>query len=99
MKFRQEILQNNLRKFREEKGLRQIDVVDKLGYTTIDRLSYWERGVSAPNIVNLFRLAALYEVLSHEIYENLYYKFNGGNCKVEVSESKLNDFEPRVAAT
>lgn len=71
MKFRREILQNNLRKFREAKGHRQIDVVDKLGFTTTDRLSYWERGIAAPNIVNLFRLAALYEVKPHELYFRL----------------------------
>lgn len=71
MKVRQEILNNNLRSFREAKGLRQVDVADKLGFTSADRLSYWKRGMSAPNIINLFRLAALYEVLPHEIYYNL----------------------------
>lgn len=76
MKFRQEILQNNLYKLRKARGLRQIDVVDKLGFTSTDRLSQWERGISAPNIVNLFRLAALYEVLPHELYGNLYNQTN-----------------------
>lgn len=51
-------MNNNLRRFREAKGLRQVDVADKLGFTSADRLSYWERGMSAPNIINLFRLTS-----------------------------------------
>lgn len=71
MKHNLEILENNLRKFREEKGLRLIDVADKLGFTSIDRISLWERGMAAPNIVNLFRLAALYDVKPDKMYPKL----------------------------
>jgi len=63
---------NNLRAHRAKAGLRQIDVARLLQLDCADRLSKWETGLALPNIVNLFKLAALYNVKPHELYNELY---------------------------
>jgi hypothetical protein len=35
-------------------------------------LSRWERGLAVPGIVQVFRLARIYRVLPHELYEGLW---------------------------
>lgn len=62
---------NDLRKRRLAKGLRQTDVARLLGLDCADRLSRWENGLSVPSVPNLFRLAAVYGVMPHELYPEL----------------------------
>jgi transcriptional regulator with XRE-family HTH domain len=59
---------NSLRFYRNQAGLRQIDVAAKLGFTSYDRISHWEHGTAFPSVTNLFRLSALYKVSPHELY-------------------------------
>src|ERR1022692_308894 len=59
---------NMLRFYRKQAGLRQVDVAAKLGFTSYDRISHWEKGSAFPNVTNLFRLAALYKVPAQELY-------------------------------
>jgi DNA-binding XRE family transcriptional regulator len=68
---------NNLREYRKKAGLRQIDVAQKLGLDCADRLSRWENGSAMPNVVNLFKLAALYKASPHELYQPLYHSTAG----------------------
>jgi transcriptional regulator with XRE-family HTH domain len=63
---------NSLKFYRKQSGVRQIDVAAKLGFTSYDRISMWENGLSFPSVTNLFRLAALYNVTPHEIYAELF---------------------------
>ena len=63
---------NKLRFYRQQTGLLQKDVAKALGLDCADRISHWENGLAMPNIVNLFRLAAIYEVMPHELYPELY---------------------------
>jgi transcriptional regulator with XRE-family HTH domain len=63
---------NTLRGHRTRIGLRQIDVAKLLKLDCADRLSRWENGLSGPNIVNLFKLSALYKVPPQELYPDLY---------------------------
>jgi len=63
---------NNLRERRLKAGLLQRDVAARLALDCADRLSRWENGSAMPNTVNLFRLAALYNVKPHELYPELY---------------------------
>ncbi|MEN0059669.1 MAG: helix-turn-helix transcriptional regulator [Bdellovibrio sp.] len=53
---------------RIKSGLSQKEVADKLGYTTPQFVSNWERGMSAPPIEVLKKLSDLYDVPSEEMF-------------------------------
>lgn len=59
---------NTLKEYRNKMGLRQMDVASKLGFSSAERISLWEKGRAAPNLLNLFKLCGLYQVLPHELY-------------------------------
>ncbi len=63
-----QIIADNLKRFREEKGLSQTDLGKVIGKakTTI---STWERGESLPDAAMLYRLAALYDKLIDVMYQ------------------------------
>lgn len=61
-------LPNVLRPSRKAVKLRQLDVACKLGISSTDRISRWEKGQAEPNITNLFKLAKIYGKLPHELY-------------------------------
>lgn len=63
---------NMLRHYRKQKGLRQIDVAHRLGFTSPDRISLWEKGWAFPSLTNLFKLSVLYGVPSEELYPELF---------------------------
>jgi len=63
---------NSLRSRRKKAGLLQADVARSLGLDCADRISHWENGTAMPSIVNLFKLAAIYKVMPHELYPELY---------------------------
>ena len=50
-------------------GLSQRDVADKLGYSTPQFISNWERGVSHPPISALKKLGDLYKVSAEDLFE------------------------------
>lgn len=64
---------NMLADFLKEKrvaaGLSQKDVADKLGYSTPQFISNWERGVSHPPINALKKLGEMYKVSADELFE------------------------------
>lgn len=66
---------NRLAQFLKEKrtdaGLSQKDVATKLGYSTSQFISNWERGISQPPINTLKFLAKLYHVNSEEMFQVL----------------------------
>ena len=63
---------NNLRSCRKAANLLQSDVARSLGLDCADRISHWENGTALPSIVNLFKIAAVYKVMPHELYPELY---------------------------
>lgn len=63
---------NKLRFHRKQAGLFQKDVAKALGLDCMDRISHWENGIAMPNVINLFRLAAIYKVLPHDLYPGLF---------------------------
>lgn len=63
---------NKLKEIRKERNLFQKDVARVLEMKCEDRLCRWEKGLSAPSITNLARLAKLYQVLPHELYPELF---------------------------
>ncbi len=68
---------NNLREYRLKYGLRLIDVSKQLGFTDCDRLSYWERGMRFPNVINLIKLCKLYNVFPHDLLGDTYTEIIG----------------------
>lgn len=63
---------NSLRTRRTVAGLLQRDVAKQLGLDCADRISHWENETAMPNVVNLFKLAAIYQVMPHELYPGLF---------------------------
>lgn len=59
---------NQLRKYRKARGLTQREAARILGFADASSLSRWEQGVRLPNVMNLFRLAALYWTLVDALY-------------------------------
>jgi transcriptional regulator with XRE-family HTH domain len=64
-----DILANFLKDKRSVAGLSQRDVADKLGYSTPQFISNWERGISHPPISALKKLSDLYKVSAEELFE------------------------------
>jgi transcriptional regulator with XRE-family HTH domain len=62
---------NTLREHRKRANLRQIDIAKALGFKSTDRISLWEKGLTYPHVVNLFKLARIYVVLPHELYPEI----------------------------
>lgn len=60
-----------LKTSRTNAGLSQMDVASRLGYSTAQFISNWERGVSAPPIETLGTLANLYQVSAEELFDIL----------------------------
>lgn len=58
-----------LKQKRTVAGLSQGEVADKLGYSTPQFISNWERGVSRPPISVLKKLGELYKVSSEDLFE------------------------------
>jgi transcriptional regulator with XRE-family HTH domain len=56
---------------RVSSGLTQGDVATKLGYTSAQFVSNWERGLSLPPIVTLKKICGLYKISQDEMYSNL----------------------------
>ncbi len=56
---------------RIKQGLSQKDVATKLGYTTPQFISNWERGVSMPPIPVITQISKMYKVNSEEIFNKI----------------------------
>lgn len=63
------MLADFLKTRRVSAGLSQKDVADKLGYSTPQFISNWERGVSQPPINILKKLGEMYKVPAEELFE------------------------------
>lgn len=73
---------NQIRSYREERGLRQRDVARLIGQSSSAHLSHWEKGRELPSFTNALRLSAaikcpveilfidLFDQLRKDIYEN-----------------------------
>jgi DNA-binding XRE family transcriptional regulator len=68
-------MENSLAVFLKEKrivaGLSQKDVALKLGYSTSQFISNWERGISQPPLATLRKIAELYKVSADEMFNVL----------------------------
>lgn len=60
-----------LKESRESAGLSQRDVAVKLGYSTPQFISNWERSVSTPPLKTLKKISELYKVAPDELFNVL----------------------------
>ncbi|MEY2664744.1 MAG: hypothetical protein RIT04_552 [Candidatus Parcubacteria bacterium] len=86
---------NSLRKMRMNTGMRQIDVAEKLGLTSSDRISHWEKGVAVPGLVNLFKLAIIYKTTPEHLYSGLYAELGSSLSSPQVGTPKTEPNEIR----
>lgn len=61
-------LKDFLKKKRNEVGLSQKELAKKLGYTTAQFVSNWERGISRPPMDSVPKIAKLIKANEKEIY-------------------------------
>lgn len=69
MKAKKNKLAEFLQGSRETAGLSQADVASKLGYSTPQFISNWERGLSLPPLKVLRKIASLYKVDVEELFQ------------------------------
>lgn len=63
---------NRLKFFRQCSGYSQKKVARILGLSDTSMISRWEHGISLPGIKHVFRLCNLYQVLPHELFDELW---------------------------
>lgn len=56
-----------LKEGRTRKGMTQFQVMQYLGFRSMDRISRWEHGTSEPSAKNLIKLIGLYEIPMDQI--------------------------------
>ena len=79
------IIAKNIQKLRQEKGMTQLELAEKLNYSD-KSISKWERGESLPDIIVLKNLADLFEVpLDYLVEEEHNEKF------VRIRKEEVND--------
>lgn len=64
-----EALSEFLKEKRIHSGLSQKDVADRLGYSSAQFISNWERGLSSPPMHTLRKLAEMYSVNVDEMFD------------------------------
>ncbi len=62
-------LSNYLKKSRESVGLSQTFVSSKLGYSSPQFVSNWERGLSHPPVKSLKKIAKLYKLKDKDLFD------------------------------
>lgn len=63
------LLADFLREKRIESGYSQMDIAKKLGYTSAQFVSNWERGLSSPPIHTLKKLSELYKIQPDKLFD------------------------------
>ena len=63
---------NRLKKYRRLFCFSQKEVAMMLGLSDTSPLSRWEKGISLPNILHLFRLSRIYKTMPSELYFDLW---------------------------
>lgn len=61
-------IQNNLRHYRELKGLTQQQVADYLGFKSTARISKWEAGRQYPHVRHFVKLVEIYDTIPKQLY-------------------------------
>ncbi len=75
-KFDSEAFGNYLRNLREKRRISQGEVAEVLGYKSPQFISNWERGIAAPPLKTLIKLAEIYNVEAEVLYKNFVQHIN-----------------------
>jgi transcriptional regulator with XRE-family HTH domain len=74
-KSRQKSLQNQIRRYRHERGLRLRDVANLINQSSVAHIAHWEKGRKSPSLENCIRLALAIqcpiEILFSELFNQL----------------------------
>jgi len=62
---------NLLRRYRKARGLSQRQAARILGIGSTSMISRWEKGISLPNTLNVFKLALLYRTMADPMFPDL----------------------------
>jgi len=62
---------NLLRRYRKARGLTQRQAARILGVGSTSMVSRWEKGISLPSSLNIFKLAVLYRTMADTMFPNL----------------------------
>mgnify|MGYP000372966121 CR=1 FL=1 len=62
---------NLLRRYRKARGLTQRQTARILGIGSTSMISRWEKGISLPSTINIFKLALLYRTMADTMFPNL----------------------------
>lgn len=62
---------NSLRKHRKFMRYKQKDVARLLNLHDTSQISRWEKGLSIPNAINLFKLSIIYRTFPNQLYVDL----------------------------
>lgn len=65
---RYQYVPNNLRQYRKERGLKQDQVAAALRLKNKTLISRWESGKALPNLVNVFRMAKIYNTSIEQLF-------------------------------
>ena len=77
----QTVIPNNLKEYRKKAALTQMEVAHRLGFTSAERISEWEKGISYPHILNVFKLCVVYNAFPHDLFGELF-----NNLKKEIQK-------------
>lgn len=76
---------NLLKKHRKISGLKQKDVAKILELKSSSLISRWEKGLSIPSLINVFKLSILYRTMADSLFNDLVHKL-----REEVRELERN---------
>ncbi len=62
---------NALKKYRQERGLTQLQVAKLMGFKDKTWISHWENGGALPNLISALRLSKIYAVPIENLFPNL----------------------------
>ena len=87
------LIGKRIRELRLEKNLTQSEFASVL-MVSFQAVSNWERGIAPPELENLIRIAAYFDVLVDDLLspesENLYLGIDGGGTKTEFALLQKN---------
>lgn len=82
---------NSLSYFRKQSGYTQAQVARKIGVKDSRTISKWERGRTQPDLINLFKLSALYGTLADRLYFSLSLKIRNEHFQNHVSPNNCRN--------
>ena len=80
-------LATSLKKLRVVRGLSQTEVAKKLGYSSPQFVSNWERGLASPPVKVIKRLSGLYESDANQLFQ-MVVRAAESRMRVEFEKSK-----------